>query len=85
MVQLLNKQDSEKAVVIQLKVLSRNLPAGTEENHGQDVRFPGQDLNQGPSDYEAIVLTTRPERTADKTRSQQEQLMLYHGRKDRPT
>jgi hypothetical protein len=59
-VQLLKEQASEKAVVIQLKVLSRNLTGGTEENHSQDVRFPGRDLNPGPSDYEAIVLTTRP-------------------------
>jgi hypothetical protein len=48
------------------KALSRNLPGGTEENHekiSQDIRSPGSDLNPGPPEYEAGVLTTRPRRS----------------------
>jgi hypothetical protein len=36
---------------------------GTEENNenlNQDSRFPGRDLNPGPPEYEAAVLTIRP-------------------------
>jgi hypothetical protein len=43
------------------KALSRNLP-GTDENHenlSNDSRSPGRDLNLGPPEYEAGVLTTR--------------------------
>jgi hypothetical protein len=32
----------------------------TTKNHGQDSRSPGRDLNPGPLEYEAGVLTTRP-------------------------
>jgi hypothetical protein len=30
------------------------------KNHSQDSRSPGRDLNPGPSEYKAGVLTTRP-------------------------
>jgi hypothetical protein len=39
-----------------IEVLSRKPPAGTEKNH---ENF-SQELNQGPPEYEAGVLTTRP-------------------------
>jgi hypothetical protein len=47
------------------KVLSRHLPGETEENHNlsQGSRSPGRDLNQGPLQYEAGVLNTRPRRS----------------------
>jgi hypothetical protein len=32
----------------------------TQENLGQDIRFSGRDLNPGPPEYKAIVLTTIP-------------------------
>jgi hypothetical protein len=38
------------------KVLSRYLPGGTEKKHenlSEDRRFPSQDLNAGPPEYEA--------------------------------
>jgi hypothetical protein len=44
------------------KVLSQNLPGGTEENYkklSQDSRSPGLDFNPGTCEYEAQVLTTR--------------------------
>jgi hypothetical protein len=46
-----------------LKVLFQNSPVGTEKTHenlNQYSRSPGRDLNPGPSEYEAGVLTTRP-------------------------
>jgi hypothetical protein len=45
------------------KVLSRNSPEGTDENHkniSQKSRSPGRDLNPGPPEYEAGALTIRP-------------------------
>jgi hypothetical protein len=50
------------AVVAYFKVLTQNLPGWTERNHEnqcQDIRSPGRDLNPGPAEYEAGVLTTR--------------------------
>jgi hypothetical protein len=46
--------------VAQFDVLSRHLPVVTEDNHDKphDSRSPGQDLNPGPTKYEAGVLTT---------------------------
>jgi hypothetical protein len=44
------------------KVLSQHLPGRTGENHenlSQDSLSPDRDLNPGPSEYEAGVLTTR--------------------------
>jgi hypothetical protein len=41
----------KEVVVAEYKVLSRTLPEGTEA--------PGQDLNPGPTDYEAGVLSIR--------------------------
>jgi hypothetical protein len=44
------------------KVLFWNLPGGTQENSknlSQDSRSPGQDLNPGPPEYGAGVLTTQ--------------------------
>jgi hypothetical protein len=41
------------------KVLSRNLPGGTEEKHenlSQDSWPPSRDLNPGPPEYEAGVV-----------------------------
>jgi hypothetical protein len=43
-----------------IKVLSQNLPGGTEENHEnvrQDSHSLGQDLNLGPSKCEAGMVT----------------------------
>jgi hypothetical protein len=34
----------------------------TTKNLSQDSRSPGRDLNPGPPEYEAGVLTTRPRR-----------------------
>jgi hypothetical protein len=45
------------------KLLSWHSPRRTEENHenlNQDIQSPGRDMNPGPSEYEAVVLTTRP-------------------------
>jgi hypothetical protein len=43
------------------KVLSRNSPGGTEENHEnlQDIRSLGRDFNLGPP--QRGILTTQPE------------------------
>jgi hypothetical protein len=49
-----------------IKELSRHLPGRTEENHeqlSQDSRSPSQDLNAGPQEYEAGVVSTRPRRS----------------------
>jgi hypothetical protein len=48
--------------VAYFKVLSRNLPGGTEGNMinlSQVRRYPSQDLNPGPLEYEAGLLTTQ--------------------------
>jgi hypothetical protein len=54
---IMNWEGSDKdAIVAQIKLLSRHLPGGTEEipeNLSWDSRFPGQDLNSGPPEYEA--------------------------------
>jgi hypothetical protein len=42
------------------------LPGGAEENHenfSQDSWSPGRDLNPGPPEYEAGMLTTLPRRS----------------------
>jgi hypothetical protein len=44
------------------KVLSRHSSGGTEENH-EKPRSLGKDLNPGPTEYDAGVLTTRPRRS----------------------
>jgi hypothetical protein len=44
------------------KVLSRNLPGGTEGKHEKSITIAGRwglDLNPGPPEYEVGVLTTR--------------------------
>jgi hypothetical protein len=54
-----------KEEVVAFEELSRQLPGGTEENNknlSQDSRFPGQDLNSGPSEYVGM-LTTQPRRS----------------------
>jgi hypothetical protein len=59
-----------QAAVAWFKILSRHLPGGTEENHTHsysDSRSPGLDLNLGPAEYEAAVLTTRPQRSVANT------------------
>jgi hypothetical protein len=33
------------------------------EGSGEDSRYSGRDLNPGPPEYEAAVLTTRPRRS----------------------
>jgi hypothetical protein len=48
----------------QFKVKSWHLPGGTEESHKKTCHYsclPGWDTNPGPSQYEATVLTTRPQ------------------------
>jgi hypothetical protein len=50
----------------EVKVLSRHLSGGNEENHGnlsQDSWPLGQDLNPGPPKYKARVLTRKPSYT----------------------
>jgi hypothetical protein len=45
----------KEAVVAQLKLLSRHLTGGTEENHwdlNQDSRSSGPNLDTGPQEYE---------------------------------
>jgi hypothetical protein len=44
-----------------VKILSRHSPGETEENHNQDSWSLGRDLNSGPPEYEAGVLTIRPQ------------------------
>jgi hypothetical protein len=47
--------------VAKLKVLSRQLPRGSEKttkSFSQDSRYESQDLNPEPSEYEAEELTT---------------------------
>jgi hypothetical protein len=46
------------------KVLTRDLPRGTEDNQKtpNDIRSPGRDLNSGPPEYEE-VLTTQSRRS----------------------
>jgi hypothetical protein len=53
----------KEAVVAKFKALFRVLSGRTEENQNnpQDSLFPGRDLNPGPLEYEAEVLTTRHE------------------------
>jgi hypothetical protein len=51
------------------EILSLHSPGGTEENHKNSVRIAGQDLNQGPPEYEARVLTTRPRSSVAEARS----------------
>jgi hypothetical protein len=49
------------------KVLSRHSSGESEENHGnfsQDSRYTRRDLNPGPPEYEAGVLSTCPRRLA---------------------
>jgi hypothetical protein len=53
----------KKVVVAYFKVLSRKLPGDAERNDkklSQDILPPGRDLNPGPPEYEAGMLTTPP-------------------------
>jgi hypothetical protein len=48
------------------KDLEASIDRGTEENHEntiEDSRSTGQDLNPGPYEYEARLLTTQPRRS----------------------
>jgi hypothetical protein len=45
----------------------REGPKKTMRNLGQDNGFPGRDLNPGPPEYEAGVLTTRPRCSVNAT------------------
>jgi hypothetical protein len=50
-------------------VLSRTVVGETEENHdiiSQDIRCSGRDMKPGPPEYEAGMLTTRPQRSFRK-------------------
>jgi hypothetical protein len=51
----------KKAVVI-INVLQRYFARGAEENHveREDSRSPGRDVNPGPAEYEAGVVSTLP-------------------------
>jgi hypothetical protein len=54
----MNVKHTEGSSLTLVKVLSRNLPGGTEENHkdlSQDSRSLGQDLKAGASEYEALA------------------------------
>jgi hypothetical protein len=56
----------KEAVVTLFQVLSRHLPGGTEKFHEnliQDNNCLARDLNPGPPEYEAGVLTTRLRRS----------------------
>jgi hypothetical protein len=50
------------------KILSQNVPRGTEENHAkpQDNRSLDRDLKPGPPEYEAGMLGTQPKRLFTK-------------------
>lgn len=54
----------KEEVVAKFKVLSRHLPTEIEgkPQKPQGFQFPGRDLNLGPTEYEAEVLTTRARR-----------------------
>jgi hypothetical protein len=51
-----------KEAVVAFKLLSRYFSEGTDEYHEtpQDSRSLGRELNPGPPEYEAGVLTTLP-------------------------
>jgi hypothetical protein len=58
----------KEAVVAKFKVLLfRHFPGGTEKNQNvsQHSLSPGRNLNPGPPEYEAGVLTTRPRRSVN--------------------
>jgi hypothetical protein len=55
----------KEAALIYFKVLSRHMPRGTEENDEKrqsDWPVSGPRFESGPSEYEAVVVTTRPRR-----------------------
>jgi K+-transporting ATPase c subunit len=56
----------KEAVVAQCFLLSLYFLGRTKRNHEkhQDGRSQGRDLNPGPPEYEAGVLTTRPRHSA---------------------
>jgi hypothetical protein len=48
------------------KAVSRHLSGGTKESHkilSEDSLYPGRDLNPGPPEFEAGVLSPPPRRT----------------------
>jgi hypothetical protein len=53
----------KEAVMPYFKVLSKHFPTGTDENLDQGSRYPCRDMNPGPPEYEAGVLTTQPRRS----------------------
>jgi hypothetical protein len=46
----------KEAVLAKFKILSQNLPGGTEKNLSQDSRYPSRDLNPESPEYEAGAL-----------------------------
>jgi hypothetical protein len=53
----------KEAVVAYFNVLSRQFPGETEENYenlSQNRRSPGRDLKLRLTEYEALVIITRP-------------------------
>jgi hypothetical protein len=64
-----SKGCGRKRSLTNFKVLYHYLPVGTEENDenlSQDSQSPGRDLNPGPPEYEAEVLTTRSRSSVTK-------------------
>jgi hypothetical protein len=54
------KRIGKKRLWPNLKALYRHSSGGTEENTkklSQNSRYPGRDLNWGPPEYEAVVLS----------------------------
>jgi hypothetical protein len=57
----------KETVLAQFSALSQYSKGGTEKNTknlSQDCRSPGRDLNKGPPEFEARMLTSRPQRSA---------------------
>jgi hypothetical protein len=57
------KAIGRKRIWSNFTALSQNLPEGTEEKHenlSQNFQSSGRDLDPEPLEYEAGVLTTRP-------------------------
>jgi hypothetical protein len=58
----------KESVIVYIKVLSRHLPGGIEENYknlSKDSRSVDRDLNKGLPKYEARILTTRSRRSVN--------------------
>jgi hypothetical protein len=58
-------------MISNFKVVPRKSPGRTEDNHKKTCEYSqsqGQDLNPGPPEYKARLLTTRPRRSVSALR-----------------